>query len=269
MNVKKLNWWISGGYSSELNALVARATALGYTLPNSTKLTVLDTFIKQLKADGILSLLDELKIYKYNDATLQNFSTLNIINPSTYQSAVVGVNMTYGVNGWLGGAASALSTNFIPSTNGVNYTLNNAGYGCYVYNDAINANACMGTVGSTGGGSRTWMFVRVTATTFNVNVNSITTMSTGANNSSIGLHCANRISSSVQNYYIDGAVKQSQAGAASGSLSDRAMYVCGYNNNGSTVADTTQGISMNYHGADLTSKIVLLDSAWDAYLAAI
>lgn len=270
MNIKKLSWWIGGGYSSELNAMIATASSLGYTLPSNAKLLVLDAFIKQLKSDGILSLLDELKVYKYNDATLQNFSTLNIKNPSICQSAVVGVNMTYGVNGWLGGTASALSTNFIPSVNGVNYTLNNAGFGHYVYNDALNANPSMGTLGSSGTGSVSRMYVRFTATSFNVNVNTVTTMNVGSNATSVGFHSGNRYNSTSQNYYINGVLKQDlSGGAASGSLSDKAMYICGYNNNGTTVVNTTQGVSMNYHGANLTSKMVAFDAAWDAYLAAI
>lgn len=264
------DWYLGGGvsYRAEVLALIERANDLSYTIPSPTKLNVLNQFITDLNNAGILVLLDELKVYKYNDAGLQNWSTLNIINPDTYQSAVVGANMTYGLNGWLGGATSALNTNFIPS-GGVNFTLNNASFGCYVYNDALNANQVIGSVGSAGVGSRTYMFVRFTATSFNVNVTSSTTMSTGSNATSVGLHSANRTSSTVQNYYVDGSLKQSQAGASSGTLSDRASYVCGYNNNGSTVANTTQGISMNYHGANLTSYMTDFNTAWAAYLASI
>lgn len=260
---------MGGGFDAATIALTDRATALGYTLPSQAKLAVLNTYIVALKAAGIWALLDEHKVYKYNDAALQNFSTLNLINPSLYQSAVVGVNMTYGVNGWLGGTTSALNTNFIPSVNGVNFTLNNAGFGCYVYNDALNANQVIGTVGSAGASSRNWMYVRVTATTFNINVNSTTTMSTGSNATSVGLHSGNRTSSSAQNYYVDGVVKQSQSGAASGALSDKAAYVCGLNNNGATVINNSQGVSMNYHGADLTSKMVEFNAAWATFSAAI
>lgn len=261
-------WWLSGGLDPSVETLIETAQGLGYTIPGSTKITVLNTFISSLRSNGILSLLDELKVYKYNDAGLQNFSTLNIINPAANQSTVVGANMTYGVNGWLGGTASALNTNFIPSTHGVNFTLNNASQGCYVYNDALNANQVMGSVGSVGVTSRTYMFVRFTATSFNINISSSGTLSSGANATSVGLHSSNRIDASNSNYYVDGVVKVS-AGTAAGALSDRAIYVAGFNNNGATVANTTQGVSMNYHGANLTSKMVAFNSAWTAFSAAI
>lgn len=252
-------------YDPSVQALIDRATALGYTIPNATKLNVLNTFVVSLKAAGIWALLDELKVYKYNDVTLQNFASLNLKNPLTSQSTIVGVNCTYGVNGWLGGAASAINTNFIPSIDGINYTLNNSGFGCYVYNDALNANQVIGSIGSAGVGSRTYMYVRFTATSFNINVSSGTTLSTGANATSVGFHCANRPTGAVQNYYIDGAVKQGNSAAAAGSLSDRASYVCGANNNGATIANNSQGVSMNYHGADLTSKMVDFHNAWNAF----
>jgi len=255
--------------SAEAQTVVDRAIALGYTVPSNAKLAVLNTFIATLKTAGIWALLDELKVYKYNDAALANFSTLNLINPSVYQSAVVGVNMTYGVNGWLGGTASALSNNFIPSTNGVNFTLNNASQGCYVYNDALNGAQVMGSVGSAGATSRTYLIVRFTATSFNINISSSATLNVGANATSVGLHSSNRVSASTTNYYVDGVVKQSLGSVAAGALSNVASYVCGHNNNGATVANTTQGVSMNYHGSDLTSKMVAFNAAWAAFNAAI
>jgi hypothetical protein len=264
------NWFLSG--SAVLDPLVSsalsRADALGYTKPSGLKLTALNNFILNLRTNGIVTLLDELKIYAYNDVSLQNFSTLNLINPLANQSTVIGANMTYGVNGWLGGTTSALNTNFIPSTHGVNFTLNNASQGVYVYNDALNANQVIGSVGSAGVTTRTYMFVRFTATSFNVNISSSGVLSTGANATSLGLHSSNRVSSVTSNYYIDGVLKQS-AGTAAGSLSDRAIYVAGFNNNGATVANNTQGVGMNYHGANLTSKMVEFNSAWVTYLASI
>lgn len=270
MNKKLINWWMGGAtsYDAAVTALVTKATSLGYTLPSAEKLTTLSTFVSSLRSAGILALLDELKVYKYNDATLQNFSTLNIIDPNTYKSAVVGVNMTYGNSGWLGGASSALSTAFIPS-GGTNFTLNNASMGCYVYNDALNGNPVMGTVGSAGATSRSYMYVRFTATSYNINLNSSATLSTGANASSIGLHSSNRVSSSTANYYIDGTLKESLGSVNTGALSDKATYVAGHNNNGAVAANTTQGVSMNYHGANLTGYMTALNNAWTTFNSSI
>lgn len=271
MNKAVLDLFWRGGvsYDPAVTTLVTKATSLGYTLPSAAKLNTLSTFIASLRSSGILALLDELKVYKYNDAGLQNFSTLNIINPEANQSSVIGANMTYGVNGWLGGATSALNTNFTPSTQGVNFTLNAASMGCYVYNDALNANQVFGSVGSSGVGSRTYMFVRFTATSFNINISSSATLSTGSNASSVGFHSSNRVSGITANYYVDAALKQTSNGMSVGALSDRASYICGFNNNGATVANNSQGISMNYHGGDLTSKMTDFNNAWVAFSSAI
>jgi hypothetical protein len=266
--LRHLMFTSGSAYDPLLIGVLNRAIALGYTTPNLVKLGVLNTFIKSLRANGIIDLLDELKVYKYNDATLANFSTLNFINPLVYQSVVIGVNMTYGVNGWLGGAASALNTNYIPS-GGTNFTLNNASQGVYVYNDALNGNPVIGSVGAAGFSSRTYMYVRFTATSFNINISSSATLSTGANATSQGLHASNRVNNLTTNYYVDGVLKDSLGSVVSGSLSNQPIYVAGYNNNGTLGANNSQGVGMNYHGANLTSKMVEFNNAWNAFLSTI
>lgn len=130
MNKKAINWFLDTGssYTSEYQAVLDRATALGYTLPSTATKTAQNQLIVNLKSAGIWSLLDVFYVMMANDATLGNFSLLNWVSPSSY--ALTATNSpTYAEGGYTGnGSNSYLPSSFNPSTNGVNVTLNSASY---------------------------------------------------------------------------------------------------------------------------------------------
>ncbi len=126
MNKKLKNWFLNNGSAvldSDYTALLARGTALGYTLPSASLQTKQNTLVLALKAAGVWSLIDVLYFFKNNNAGLANFSLLNWKTPSSFACSS-GVPPTYGVNGYTGnGSTQFLTTNWTPKTNGVNFAL--------------------------------------------------------------------------------------------------------------------------------------------------
>lgn len=135
VKVKKIyDWWGGGSdpYDAAVQSVIDRATTLGYTIPDATKLTALSNFVAKRRTDGSLALMDLLKISALNDTGLMNFATLNYIDPTKYQSTRVN-GITYGVRGFTpDGVSTNISDNYNPATNGVAFTQNSASFGVYI-----------------------------------------------------------------------------------------------------------------------------------------
>jgi hypothetical protein len=75
---------LGGLFEPEYQAVLNRADALGYTLPSSTQNISNNNKVKYLKAEGLWSGLSVLW-YNKQEAGLEDFATLNWVNPSLFQ----------------------------------------------------------------------------------------------------------------------------------------------------------------------------------------
>lgn len=111
-------------FNTEYNTILTRATALGYTLPSASQQIKQNDLITAMKASGAWDSLDAFWVMATDGSS--DFATLNWKNPLLYQlvftNSVFTPNKGFKPNGTDGFG----ETNFNPSTNGVNYTLNNA-----------------------------------------------------------------------------------------------------------------------------------------------
>jgi hypothetical protein len=125
---KKLIWSFlnSGGssFTAEYTAILARGTALGYTLPSAAQQVKQNALIVALKAAGAWSLLDVLYVWA-NDSSL-NFGRINWINPSVLTASLTLTPSFTSNKGFGRSSSSVVDTGFIPNTHGVNYTLNSS-----------------------------------------------------------------------------------------------------------------------------------------------
>lgn len=118
-------------YEPEYLAVLSYATSQGYTLPKRDQNNKNNRKIKRLKEEGIFAELDLLYNFK-QAAGLANFSTINWINPGTYnvtQSNSAFVPFFEADRGYKGHGSSGsfFSTNYIPSTNATNAILDDVG----------------------------------------------------------------------------------------------------------------------------------------------
>jgi len=247
----------SGGevYSEEYQAILDRATTLGYTHPSNAQKRLQNQLIVDLKAAGIWILLDTFYVFATDGDS--NFATLNWKSPTQFRCGKVG-NPTFTTNGGFtgNGTSSYLNTNWVPSTNGVNYTLNLSSLGLY-----SESSSCV--IGARNGDSQ-----RIFLNTFDgssllsYSINSL--VSTLGNSAGAGFYNMNRTSSTSMRTYKNGS-SLGVSSRTSGSIPSVSIFLLAQNNNG--VADNFSAgqIRMFYSASDLTGKQSAFNNAWNAY----
>jgi hypothetical protein len=129
---------VSRGFEAEYQAILARATTLGYTLPSAGQQAKQNALISTLKSAGIWNKTDVFYMFA-NDGS-KEFATLNWINPSAHQCTLINSPTFTSNDGFTGnGTSSFINTNFNPASSGVNYTLNDASI--FTYNKTYVLNA--------------------------------------------------------------------------------------------------------------------------------
>lgn len=117
-------------FDSDYQAILDRATVLGYTLPTLEQQNLQNTLLINMKADGVWAKLDVFYNFANNGSV--GFATINWKNPSLYLASPTN-NPTFTSNvGFTGGGTSFINTNFMPS-NGVQYQQNNASRYLYLH----------------------------------------------------------------------------------------------------------------------------------------
>lgn len=109
-----------------------KATLDGYTLPTAPKIAIYNTAWDYADAEGLTTQFDLVGLFKVGNQNLCKIpfihsggaaKRIDLVSTPTFTANV-------GVKG--DGAGGHIDTNYSPSIDGVNYTLNNAGLGVYV-----------------------------------------------------------------------------------------------------------------------------------------
>jgi hypothetical protein len=125
----------NSSFDADYQAVLNRAVALGYTLPSASQRIIQNNLVLSLKSGGVWTKLDILYIFA-NDGG-QDFGTLNWKAPTLNQSTLINTPTFTTNEGFMGnGTSSYIDTNFNPSTQGVNYSLNNASRYAYVFSSS-------------------------------------------------------------------------------------------------------------------------------------
>lgn len=125
--------YYNAGYNPtnvELQHVINRAYAEGFTLPSTSILGYCDTLITEMKNDGVWSLSDVYFNFAYNDISLTDFARINWKNPyGALGLATVFGTITLTTEGFSndGTTGNYINTNFNSANIQTNYTLNNAG----------------------------------------------------------------------------------------------------------------------------------------------
>jgi len=138
-------------YTAQLQAVFARASALGYAVPNTSLKNKLDDYMRDLISLGIYDSADYYMHAMFGEASFQDFSLINWRRPFGALSTLNGSGSisAYGYKG--NGANFYINTNFNPATQGLKYTLNNAGRAALVYDSSapgFNQSVIDGVAGS-------------------------------------------------------------------------------------------------------------------------
>ncbi len=141
--------YYNAGYTPvnyELQDVINRAYAEGFTIPSTIILGHCDTLLTEMKNDGIWNVADLFLNFAFNDINLTNFSRINWRNAN---SKLIGVSslfggLTYQTNGFKGNGTTGYIDTLVnpsPSVNlPYNYTLNNAGRMLVISEDVTGGN---------------------------------------------------------------------------------------------------------------------------------
>jgi hypothetical protein len=117
-------------FTTEYQAIIARATALGYTLPSPSVQAKQNAFLVALKSIGVWTKLDVFYCFAQDGS--KEFATINWKAPSANQCTLINSPTWTSNQGFTGnGTSSYIDTNY-QSLGAGNYTLNNASRYAYV-----------------------------------------------------------------------------------------------------------------------------------------
>jgi hypothetical protein len=240
--------WSNFTYDTDYQAVLDRATTLGYTLPSDPQKLIQNNLVLGLKSNGIWSKLDVFYVFA-NDGS-QQFGTLNWKNPNLYQNTLVNspsftTNQGFASNG----SSSYINTNFRLQTNGVNYQQNSASFGYYIFSGgSVDSTARLGV--RTGfNNQHTYEFRNRFV---DINTNSQTNIGTSTPD---GFRLFNRSNSTTTNRYLNGTLNGTSS-AVSSTPSDALFYILALSNNGTPIlfSTSTEIMSVVFIGGDLSSE---------------
>ena len=114
-----------GGLDADYQAVLDRASTLGYTAPSAAQQELQNAFVEDLKTAGVWSKLDLLYVFATDGDS--DYATLNWKAPSSFQLTKTN-SPTFTTNeGFAQSGTAYLDTNFQLNTDGTNYTQDDAG----------------------------------------------------------------------------------------------------------------------------------------------
>jgi hypothetical protein len=232
-----------------VNAETVTLLAAMTTQPDDTRAALIDGTITDLKDGGIWAKLDELWFTAAHTEQAgllgwKRLKDLTAVNAPTFT-----VDRGFAGNG----TTSYLNTNYVPSTDGVQYTLNDASLGLYSRtNSAGDLAVEMGV--QIGGGGRSTCEPRDLSSRIRFSVNSAVNVRS-ANNTvtdSSGLFVSRRTTSTALSGLRNGSVIATATDTAN-SLPNLAIFLCSYNIDGNADGFSTRQLAFSFVGASMTT----------------
>lgn len=254
----------SGGstYTPELQAVLAQMS----TQPDATRAQLYDDeIVIPLKAAGVWDKLDVFYLLGVHDSQA---ATLNWIDPVNF--ALVGTaSPTFttdrGFN--YNGTTQWHDTQYQPSLDGINWSINAASMGVWSRGTGQSTNGAIGSKRTTGSTSVDLVNPRTTGDLFATRINDATSF-TVANASASGLYAVSREGASLKRMYKNGAQVGGDSTTASTNQADYPLLVGGVG--GATNTSYAGDLFAAFAGGALTSTdMAAIHSALDSYRTAV
>jgi hypothetical protein len=251
-----------GGVDPDAAALIA----LMSVAPDATRQGHINTLVTALKAGGVWTLLDELWVMAAHDAQAAGLGWKRYKNLTAVSSPTFTADRGYAGNG----TTSYLNTGFVPSTDGVQYTLNDASFGVYSRTDTSANVRDMGTrIASSNAQSNIMARWNDNRAYGKNNTNPPASYVGFSVAASTGLFVARRTSATTDTGWRNG-VKLVTETRTSNALSTFSFFICGMNNGGMISTPTTRQYAAAFVGASMSEAQQLsLYNALQAYMTAV
>jgi len=242
-------------FEAEYQAVLDRASFLGYTLPDLTQNIINNNIIKNFKNEGLWSKFDVF-YYTKQTGSLANFCKLNWINPNLYELTQSNPSLVpdfvSGI-GYKAGSGKFWRTNFIPSTDSVNTSQTNA---CIMFkmfdipSTYVSQSRFFGTRNGNDAGQISFqnvvnasMTIRLYTTTFEATGSALTQLEMNEN----FIVNKNGILSNNLKFYKNGIFTSQTRSSATNALPIYDLCLLGINSGG-TVSASTNACGISYFG---------------------
>lgn len=243
-------------FDTDYKAILDYATTQGYTLPSASQQSLQNQLVIDLKTAGVWSKLDTFAVFATDGDS--DFALIDWINLSQY-TAVNSPTFTTNVGFQGDGSSSYITSNYNPTINGVNYQLNDAGFGYYMDTIDTAPSSSEGVWSATNVGGP-FSYIRYTTKRFYINSSSVSGYS-NFTQSSNQFAAVNRLSSTDLRLYANG-IETDVSSISSTGIPNDVFNVFELNFSDSK-------ISMVYASGNLSSEQLDFFNAWDNYYTAL
>jgi hypothetical protein len=234
------------GMDADYKAILDYATTQGYTLPSASQQLLQEQLIVDLKTAGIWSKLDTFAVFATDGDS--DFALIDWIRLSDY-TAVNSPTFTTNEGFTGNGTSSYLDLNYDPTIDGVNFTIDDAAWGQYVFT----LNSSNYSFGSTAFGNRFSLIEGNQRINTNVNGSGHSATTTGFN----GMQ---RISSSISNSLLNDGSISSDVTASPSQLDSQSFYVNRWRTSYANAKVSIQFVSSAFNSTQWSSFVTLIDS---------
>jgi hypothetical protein len=250
------------------NSVLDYAALQGYDTPSYEQQVLQNGFVLELKSLGVWDDLDVLYVFATDGD--RDFAKINWKNPGSFTCTEVNTPTFTQNEGFQGnGSSSYLNTGWVPNSDAVNYTLNEAGWFTYVTNE-IAASSSKSAFGARNNdlSGQLGLLPKSGSNLHAASVNSLN-LTAGAAVSSVGFFHGRRVASNDLRLFKNGSQIGSTSTNASTGLTSEEVYVSASSNPGGTILYADTEISILGIGASLTGKESDLYDAWNTYFNAL
>lgn len=248
-------------FTPEYQAILDRATALGYSVPSAGQQVKQNLLIQTLITSGIFADADFIRVTA-NDGSAQ-FATINWKNPNSNQATLINSPTFLANNGFQSnGSSSYVNENWSPAS-GVNYALNDASDFIWINNNLSGVpSAFLMGVGDSGGTNAS-VFEKNATTQIYPRINSSTSgFLDNAANPLIGLYGSHRSTLTNCHYSKNGVVLLNYTAISTTRTANNSFTLC-RNNNGTA----SNFLASGYYSFRLSGKNISGTKLTDLYNA--
>lgn len=246
-NVKPISqpeWDSASAYIYEADLAFSYMTP---TPPTTAEKVAINDFIVGSQADANWQEIDRCYIW---GVTTQQNARINIKTPSDTEFTEVGSPTFTTTKGYTGASGKYIQTGYIPSVDGVKFTLNKNFFSIYSLTDVQDDNYIELGVYSGGANDFSYQRIRRTSNGYREANNSATEL-TGTVTNSIGLFTSLRTSSTVATGYKN-ASSVTTGTLAAGTLPSKEFYALALNVNGTAGSESSRQVAFTaWGGGDL------------------
>ena len=234
------------GLDADYQAVLDYATTQGYTLPSTSQQTLQNQLVVDLKAAGVWSKLDTFAVFATDGDS--DFALIDWINLSQY-TAVNSPTFTTNEGFTGNGTSSYLDLNYDPTVDGVNYTIDDAAWGQYVFT----LNTSNYSFGSSAFGNR--FAISASAQRINCQVNAA-----GHSAATTGLNGLQRTSSSISKSLLNDGSIGSDVTASPSLLDGQSFYVNRWRTSYANAKVSIQFVSSAFDSSQWSSFVSSVDT---------